>query len=131
MKNDHSKTMFSFGALALALLALTAAAAEVPAQLPDPDGKPDTFEYVIDVPKAGKYALSARVVTVNMNPHLLLTLNDVKSAIDIALPYTVGMWKASKPVEISLVKGKNTLRFTREAPNHGLTIKDFTLKPLK
>ena len=40
MKNDHSKTMFSFGALALALLAFPGAAAEVPAQLPDPDGKP-------------------------------------------------------------------------------------------
>jgi hypothetical protein len=94
-------------------------------------GNPETFEYVIDAPKAGKYALSARVVTVNMDPHLLLTLNNAKSAIDIALPYTVGMWKASKPVEISLVKGKNRLRFTRKAPNHGLTLKDFTLKPLK
>ncbi|KPJ76069.1 MAG: hypothetical protein AMK72_00345 [Planctomycetes bacterium SM23_25] len=94
-------------------------------------GNPEVFEYVIEAPKAGRYALSARVVTVNMNPHLLLALNNAKSAIDIALPYTIGMWEESKPVDISLVKGKNTLRFTRKAPNHGLTIKDFTLKPLK
>ena len=40
MKNHQCKTVFSFGALVLALLALPAAAAEVPAQLPDPDGKP-------------------------------------------------------------------------------------------
>jgi len=94
-------------------------------------GDPEVFAYVIEAPKAGKYALSARVVTVNMDPHLLLTPNNARSAIDIALPYTIGMWKETKPVEISLVKGKNTLSFTREAPNHGLTIKDFTLKPLK
>jgi len=94
-------------------------------------GDPEPFEYVIEVPKAGRYALTARVVTVNMNQHLLLTPNDARSPIDIALPYTVGMWKETKPVEVSLAKGKNTLRFTREAPNYGLTIKDFALNPLK
>jgi len=56
-------------------------AAEVPDQLPDPDGK---------------YALSARVVTVNMGQHLLLTPNNAGLAIDIALPYTVGMWTYTK-----------------------------------
>jgi len=35
------------------------------------------------------------------------------------------------PVEIPLVKGKNVLRFTRNEPVKGLTIKDFTLTPVK
>ena len=40
MKTSHSKTMFLLSALVLALLALPVAAAHIPAQLPDPDGKP-------------------------------------------------------------------------------------------
>jgi hypothetical protein len=34
-------------------------------------------------------------------------------------------------VEVSLVKGRNVLRFTRIDPVKGMTIKDFTLKPVK
>ena len=41
------------------------------------------------------------------------------------------MWEDTKPVEIALVKGKNTLSFTRQIIHNGLTIKEFTLKPLK
>jgi hypothetical protein len=50
---------------------------------------------------------------------------------DIAMPCTVGMWEETKPVEIALVKGKNILHVTRNIPNYGLTIKHFTLKPVK
>jgi len=39
------------------------------------------------------------------------------------------MWDTTQPVEISLVKGKNVLRFSREGATKGLTIKDFTLTP--
>ena len=44
---------------------------------------------------------------------------------------TVGMWDKTQPVEVSLVKGRNVLRFSRNEPVKGLTIKDFTLKPVK
>jgi hypothetical protein len=91
----------------------------------------EAFEYSFEVPAAGKYALTARVVTVHMNQHLLLTPNDAKTPIDIAVPYTIGMWEETKPVEIALVKGKNMLHFTRNSPNYGLTIKHFTLIPVK
>ena len=40
LRNHQYKTVFSFVALVAALLALPATAAEVPDQLPDPDGKP-------------------------------------------------------------------------------------------
>jgi hypothetical protein len=91
--------------------------------------KPEEFEYTLDVPQAGKYTLVARVVTVNKDQHLLLTPNDAKTPLDIAVPYTAGTWQQTTPVEIALVKGKNVLRFTRNIPNYGLTIKHFTLIP--
>ncbi len=94
-------------------------------------GKPGAFEYAFDAPEAGKYALSARVVTVSPDQHLLVAANDAKKPLDIAVPYTIGKWERTQPVEVSLVKGKNVLRFTRNEPVKGLTIKDFTLKLVK
>jgi hypothetical protein len=62
----------------------------------------------------------------------LVAANDAKTSIDIAVPFTVGMWDKTPPVEIPLVKGRNVLRFSRDDKNiKGLTIKDFTLTPLK
>ncbi len=93
-------------------------------------GRPETFEYEFEAPRAGRYALVAHVVTVNMKPRLLLTVNKTKPEIEVPLPYTIGMWKDTKPVEIELVKGKNLLQFTCPAPNCGLTIKYFVLAPV-
>jgi hypothetical protein len=95
------------------------------------NGKPEAFEYAFDAPEAGKYALSARVVTVSPDQRLLVAANDAKASVDIAVPYTIGKWEQTQPVEVSLVKGKNVLRFTRNEPVKGLTIKEFTLKPMK
>jgi hypothetical protein len=48
------------------------------------------------------------------------------------MPFTEGNWQESKPVEVSLNKGKNTLAFWRDQPpQYGLAIKEFTLKPIK
>ncbi|MCK4294051.1 MAG: hypothetical protein KAY65_12700 [Planctomycetes bacterium] len=93
-------------------------------------GKPEEFEYTFDAPKAGKYALTARVVTPSWKQHLMVTANGAAEPIDIALPFTVGMWDKTQPVEVSLVKGRNVLRFWRNEPVKGLTIKDFTLRPV-
>ncbi|MBN1422695.1 MAG: hypothetical protein JXP34_28220 [Planctomycetes bacterium] len=89
------------------------------------------FEYSFEVPEAGKYALTARVVTVNRNQHLLLRPNDAETPIDLAMPYTVGLWEETEPVEIALVRGKNVLHFTRDIPHCGLTIEHFTLTPVR
>jgi hypothetical protein len=95
-------------------------------------GGPEGFEYTIDAPAAGKYALVARVVTTSAEQHLLVAANDAKEPTDIAVPFTVGMWDKTPPVEVSLVKGKNVLHFSRGGENiKGLTIKDFTLSPVK
>ncbi|MEI6175422.1 MAG: hypothetical protein WCS43_00905 [Verrucomicrobiota bacterium] len=95
------------------------------------NGKPEDFEYTIDVPAAGKYALSARVVTTSAEQHLFVAANDAKEPTDIAVPFTVGMWDKTPSVEVSLVKGQNVLRFSRVDPLKGLSIRDFTLTPVK
>jgi hypothetical protein len=89
------------------------------------------LEYTLEAPRAGKYALTARVVTVQPDQKLLLAANDAKQAVEIAVPYTVGRWEQTKPVAVTLVKGRNVLHFTRQAPSRGLTIKEFTLTPVK
>jgi hypothetical protein len=94
-------------------------------------GADEPFEYVIESPAAGRYALVAKVVTLSANQNLLLTANDAQEPIVMALPYTVGMWQTSAPVEIALVKGENVLQFSRRSPYRGLTIKEFTLTPVK
>jgi len=95
------------------------------------NGKPKEFEYIFDAPASGKYVLSARVVTPSWKQHLLVAVNGAAEPTDIALPYTVGMWDKTQPVEVSLVTGRNVLRFSRNEPVKGLTIKDFTLRPVK
>lgn len=94
-------------------------------------GNAEEFEYTFDAPAAGKYALVARVVTTSADQHLLVAANGAAQPADIALPFTVGMWDNTQPVEIPLVKGRNVLRFSRTEPVKGLTIRDFTLRPVK
>jgi hypothetical protein len=94
------------------------------------NGKPEDFEYCLEVPAAGRYQLQARVVTPSWRQSLQLTINSASQPIDIQLPFTVGMWESTNPVAIELVAGKNVLRFSRTGEVKGCTIKDFTLSPL-
>ena len=84
-----------------------------------------------EAPGAGTYALTARVVTVQVNPKMSLTVNDAKDALAVELPYTVGRWQPTAPVRVTLAKGRNTLRFTRPEGSRGLAVKEFTLTPVK
>jgi hypothetical protein len=94
-------------------------------------GSPETFVYTIDVPKAGTYALSARVACPSWGQLLVVQVNDAEP-VEMELPLTVGLWGSMEPTEISLPKGKNVLTFSRTGDNiRGLTIKDFTLTPAK
>jgi hypothetical protein len=96
------------------------------------NGNPEEFEYTFDALAAGNYALTARVVTPSWKQHLLVAVNGAKEPIDIALPFTIGMWDETDPVEVSLVKGRNVLRFSRDHEGlKGVTIRDFTLTPVK
>ena len=105
------------------------------------------FKYTITVPEAGKYALSVRMVTVNYNQNLDVSVNGAESKTKIMGPYTAGKWQDTEPVTISLKKGQNTLLFNRsnpkEAQEHpnggpktlhfqrGIGIKSVALKPVR
>lgn len=89
-------------------------------------------EYSINVPRAGDYALTARVVTMNYDQMMRVAANDDTSGIRIGLPFTLGMWKETEPVTVNLKAGENKLSFWRvEGPQYGIAVKSFTLKPTK
>uniref|UniRef100_A0A7C4ARZ7 Uncharacterized protein n=1 Tax=Desulfomonile tiedjei TaxID=2358 RepID=A0A7C4ARZ7_9BACT len=87
----------------------------------------DTFEYTFDVARAGKYALVATVATPKWDQRLSMTANG-GTPVELALPYTIGLWDKTAPVEIELKAGKNVLKFQGPAR---VTIKNFTLTPVK
>ena len=89
------------------------------------------FEYTFEAPTAGKYRITARVSTPSWKQGLTLVVNGSSQAVDMPLPYTVGMWENSEPVEIELAEGSNVLRFNREGDVKGVSIRDFTLTPVK
>lgn len=88
-------------------------------------------EYAIEAPQSGRYTLVARVATVQEGQKFLLTANDAKAPAVVAVPYTVGMWTTTPPVEVALVKGQNVLQFAVQDGSRGVAVKDFTLTPAR
>ncbi|MFO0866115.1 MAG: hypothetical protein U0744_15955 [Gemmataceae bacterium] len=86
------------------------------------------FACDIHVAKSGKYLLSARVVTVHADTRSQVTSN-AKGPIDMAVPFTLGSWQRTEPVEVELVQGKNTLSFSR--PTTSFALRDLTITPAK
>jgi hypothetical protein len=86
-------------------------------------------EYEVRAPSAGKYMLTAQVVTVQKGQKLTLSANDPSKSGEIAVPYTIGKWEQTRPVEVTLTSGTNTLHFAVQDGSRGVTIKQFTLKP--
>jgi hypothetical protein len=87
----------------------------------------DTFEYTFDAPKAGKYQLVADLATPMPNRKLYATANG-GTPVEMALPYTIGLWGKSEPVEIELKTGSNVLKFSGPAR---ATFDQLTLTPVK
>ncbi|MFO0824292.1 MAG: hypothetical protein U0792_14460 [Gemmataceae bacterium] len=85
--------------------------------------------YDFEAPQAGKYTLSARVVTVQENKKISFATNDSK-AIEVSVPYTIGHWQQTAPIDVDLKKGHNVLQFEILGAGR-LALKDFTLKPVK
>ncbi len=85
----------------------------------------DSWEYTFDAPKAGKYQLVADVVTPKWEQKLFTTTNG-GAAVEMALPYTVGLWGKTGVIEIELKAGSNVLKF--RGPGRA-TFGDFRLTP--
>ena len=92
--------------------------------------RPELLSYTIEIPKAGKYEFSGHVCSVTMNQEFLLRINR-RTLVDIDIPYTKADWMDTEPVELELKEGRNRISFTQRAPNKGLSIKKFELKPVK
>jgi hypothetical protein len=88
-------------------------------------------EYFVDVPQAGKYTISARMATLQDGQKLWIAANNPQQPIAFPVPYTVGLWQASKPIELMLAKGKNTLHIVLEKESRGVSVKEFQLKPAR
>jgi hypothetical protein len=86
-------------------------------------------EYVFDAPQAGKYVLSARVVTVHDGQKISAAVNDDKG-VQVPVPNTIGMWKQTDPIETTLVKGRNVLRI-EILGGSPMVLKELTLSPAK
>ena len=86
----------------------------------------DTFTYAFNAPRAGTYQLAARVATPRWEQHLHASVNG-RDAVAMPMPYTIGMWDTSAPVEIELAAGRNELTL------HGgrVAIDHFTLTPVR
>lgn len=85
-------------------------------------------QYAFEAPQAGEYALSMRVATAQNGQKFLISVNDDKMPVEITVPYTVGMWQQTQPVDVTLDKGRNILNFELTPDSRGVTIKEFTLE---
>jgi formylglycine-generating enzyme required for sulfatase activity len=88
------------------------------------------FSYSIHLPKAGNYEFTAHVCTVTVDRQCLLRVNR-RTLVDVDIPYTKANWMDTEPVELDLKEGRNRIQYTHYAPNKGVSIKNFTLKPVK
>jgi hypothetical protein len=86
-------------------------------------------EYEVNAPSAGKYMLTAQVVTVQKGQKFTVAANDGTGPGEIDVPYTIGKWEQTRPLEVILAKGTNKLSFSLQDGSRGVTIKHFTLKP--
>jgi hypothetical protein len=87
----------------------------------------DAFEYTFEAPKAGKYTLVASVATPKWDQRVFATANG-GTPVEMALPYTIGLWGKSAPITIELKAGRNVLKFHGPAR---VTFGTFTLTPGK
>jgi hypothetical protein len=91
--------------------------------------EPELLTYYIEAPKDGPYKLTLDLCTVAPDQIALLRLNR-RTQIDVELPYTSGMWELTKPVEIELKEGRNTLMLTCKT-GRGFTMREMKLEPVK
>ena len=93
-------------------------------------GKQSQMEYQVNAPQGGTYELTAEVCTANYEQMLNIAVGDATPVV-LEMPFTLGSWKPSKPVTITLEEGANALRMWRDnPPQYGMAIKSFTLKPV-
>ncbi len=90
-------------------------------------------DYAIEAPAAGTYQISLRAAAINVDQVLEVLSGETKLAM-VDIPMSFGLWQETKPVEVKLAKGVQTLRIQTPvsvaAENHkrGIALKSFELK---
>lgn len=92
--------------------------------------RPELRSYTVNLPEAGTYNFSATVVTVTVDRSFTIRANR-RNMHEVEVPFTLGEWMETKPVPMELKEGRNKLQLTLKYPNKGLSIKCFTLTPVK
>jgi hypothetical protein len=91
--------------------------------------RPEIIRYNIEAPAAGKYELTATVSTVSPKQSVVFRVNR-RTVVNVILPYSKGMWQQTEPQVVELREGRNSIMVTFRAPNRGVSIKAFQLKPV-
>ena len=90
-------------------------------------------DYTLDVPAAGVYQIVMQAACINEDQLLEVCSGDNLLATVLIAP-AFGVWQQTKPVELTLAKGKQTLRIhtpvSVDAEHHkrGIALKNFQLK---
>jgi hypothetical protein len=91
-------------------------------------------DYTLDVPTAGNYQITMKATCIN-DDQLLEVCSGSNVIATVPIANTFGLWEETKPVELKLEQGKQTLRVQTpasvNAENHkrGIALKSFELKP--
>jgi hypothetical protein len=82
----------------------------------------------VEVPRAGRYRLTALVATLQSGQRLLVSAPG-QPASEIAVPHTIGLWQSTPAAEITLAAGANTLQVELTSASRGVTVKELVLAP--
>ena len=91
-------------------------------------------DYRIHVPAAGTYQIVMKAACINVDQVLEILSGETKLAT-VDIPLSFGLWQQTKPVELKLEKGVQTIRIQTPvsvaAENHkrGIALKEFEIKP--
>ena len=92
--------------------------------------RPELRSYTVNLPEAGKYYFTAGVCTVTVDRSFTIRANR-RNMHEVKAPLTLGDWMETVPVPMEFKAGRNKLQLTLRAPNKGISIKCFTLTPIK
>lgn len=87
-------------------------------------------DYVLDIPASGTYEITMKAACVNDEQVLEVNSGDRKLA-KVDIPLSFGLWQVTKPVELKLEKGIQTIRVETPTTEHkrGIALRWFELKP--
>jgi hypothetical protein len=86
-------------------------------------------DYNLDVPAAGTYEVTMKAACIN-DEQALEVCSGTNVIAKIEIPLNFGLWDVTKPVELKLEKGRQTLRVQTPTTEHkrGIALKWFELK---